>query len=205
MEQGKKDKKKKRTGLASVVRTFRKIHRTAAILLFVFFMIMAVTGMLLGWKKHSGDMIMPKSYTGIKNDIEGCLPVDSLRTIAFRILHDSVSPSLSTRLDRIDIRPEKGMVKFIFLNHYHEIQLDGHTGELLNIGFRASDLIENIHDASFLDRVLRTSNGQIKLVYTSIMGLALFTFVVTGFWLWYGPRRIRKTKASEKISSRKKH
>ena len=34
----------------------------------------------------------------------------------------------------------------------------------------------------------------IKLVYTSIMGLALIIFTLTGFWLWYGPKLIKKNK-----------
>ena len=49
-----------------------------------------------------------------------------------------------------------------------------------------------IHDGSILDYYIATSNGQIKLFYTSIMGLALLTFTITGFWLWYGPKRMRK-------------
>jgi uncharacterized iron-regulated membrane protein len=56
---------------------------------------------------------------------------------------------------------------------------------------RRSDFVENIHDGSILDRLLQT-NGIIKLIYTSIMGLALIIFVVTGFWLWYGPKRMRR-------------
>ena len=39
--------------------------------------------------------------------------------------------------------------------------------------------------------ILGTDYGQIKLVYTSIMGTALLIFTITGFWLWYGPKRYR--------------
>jgi hypothetical protein len=120
------------------------------------------------------------------------MSIDSLNNIASNILHDSISSDLSTQIDRIDIRKEKGMVKFIYENHYWGIQLDGATGKLLNISTRRSDFIENIHDGSIFDTYLGTSNGQIKLVYTSIMGLALLTFTITGFWLWYGPKRIRQ-------------
>ncbi|HRG29174.1 MAG TPA: hypothetical protein PLJ00_14850, partial [Chitinophagales bacterium] len=66
------------------------------------------------------------------------------------------------------------------------------TGKLLSIERRRSDFIEKVHDGSILDEVFNTSNGQIKLIYTSIMGLALLIFTITGFWLWYGPKRMRK-------------
>ncbi|MFW5831513.1 MAG: PepSY domain-containing protein [Prolixibacteraceae bacterium] len=179
---------------AGLLRTFRKIHRTTGALLFVFFFIISISGLLLGWKKHSGDIILPKSYKGISTDLKNWVPVDSLHTIACNILHDSVSPNLSSDLERIDIRKNKGMVKFVFSNHLWEIQLDGATGKLLNIGKRHSDLIENIHDGSVLDDFTGTENGQLKLIYSSIMGLSLLAFTITGFWLWYGPKRMRKNK-----------
>ncbi len=122
------------------------------------------------------------------------MPVDSLQTIACNVLHDSVSSNLSLEIERIDIRKDKGMVKFVFSNHLWEIQLDGATGKLLHIGKRHSDLIENIHDGSVLDDFTGTENGQLKLIYSSIMGLSLLAFTITGFWLWYGPKRMRKNK-----------
>ena len=147
---------------------------------------------MLGWKKHSNGLILPKSYKGTSTNLKDWLPVDSLHTIACAILHDSVSKDLSLELERIDIRKDKGMVKFVFIDHFWGIQLDGATGQLLHIERRNSDIIENIHDGSILDYYFGTTGEQIKLVYTSVMGLALFTFTITGFWLWYGPKRMRK-------------
>ena len=178
----------KRKNQAKTLRLFRKIHRITGISLFFF---VSITGILLGWKKHSGELLLAKSHQGTTTDLKKWLPLDSLNNIAGRILQDSISANLSTKIDRIDVRKEKGMVKFIYEDHYWGIQLDGATGELLNISTRRSDFIENIHDGSILDSYLGTSNGQIKLFYTSIMGLALLTFTITGFWLWYGPKRIR--------------
>lgn len=83
------------------------------------------------------------------------------------------------------------MVKFIFVKGYWGVQLDCTTGELLHLERRRSDFIENLHDGSYFDYVFSTNYGQIKLVYTSIMGTALLIFTVTGFWLWYGPKRYR--------------
>ncbi len=65
---------------------------------------------------------------------------------------------------------------------------------LLHIERRRSDFIENIHDGSILDYYFDTTGEYIKLVYTTIIGLALLTFTITGFWLWYGPKRMRRSK-----------
>jgi hypothetical protein len=97
-------------------------------------------------------------------------------------------------LERIDIRKEKGIVKFVYAKHYWEVQLDGATGNVLQVNLRKSDFIEDIHDASYLDTYFNTKGEPIKLTYTLIMGVALFLFCATGFWLWYGPKLLRNKK-----------
>ncbi len=179
---------------AKLLRIFRKIHRTTGAILFIFFFFVSVSGLLLGWKKNSGGLILPKTYEGTSADLKDWLPLDSLHKIACKILHDSVSKDLSLDLERIDVRNDKGMVKFVFIDHYWGIQIDGATGKLLHIERRRSDIVENFHDGSILDYFFNTKHEQIKLVYTSVMSLALMTFTITGFWLWFGPKRMRKRK-----------
>jgi hypothetical protein len=164
----------------------------------VFFLFISITGLLLGWKKNSAGLILPGSASGTSANLELWLPLDSLHKNACRFLHDSVSPELSTEIERIDIRKEKGMVKFVFTRHYWCIQLDGVTGELLQVGKRRSDLIEDLHNGLILDKYFGTGREQIKLAYTNIMGLALLVFTVTGFWLWYGPKRMKNKKKPAK-------
>lgn len=176
---------------AKILRISRKIHRTTGALLFVFFFITACTGLLLGWKKHAGGLILPKSYTGKSTNAQDWLPVHVLLENANKIAREQISPDLSLELERIDLRPDKGMVKFVFIEDYWGIQVDLTTGELLHIERRRSDFIENIHDGSILDYVFKTNSEQIKVVYTSILGTALLTFTITGFWLWYGPKQFR--------------
>lgn len=183
--------KSQRQKNARILRVFRKVHRITGIITFFFFFLIAGTGLLLGWKKHSGGLILAKSFEGTSTDTKDWLPIDSLKNRAFQILRDSVSPDVSTELDRIDIRPDKGMAKFVFLEKYLALQLDCSTGALLHLERRRADFLENIHDGSILDKYLKTSNGQIKLSYTTIMGLALLIFTITGFWLWYGPKWMR--------------
>lgn len=192
----------KRKKQAKILRVFRKVHRTTGAFLFVFFFFISVSGLLLGWKKNTAGMILPESQKGTSTNLRDWLPVDSLHTVACNTLHNSVSPQLSLELDRIDMRKDKGMVKFVFVDEYYEVQLDGATGNVLSIGQRRSDFLEKVHDGSILDRYLGTS-GVIKLVYTSMMGTSLLLFTITGFWLWYGPKRMKKTTKSKLVSTSK--
>lgn len=139
---------------------------------------------------------------GSSTELSLWLPVDQLAIMAARYLHDSVSSELSVELDRIDIRPQKGTAKFVFKDHYWGLQLDCTTGKLLLIERRKSDFIEDLHDGSILDDLFKTSDEQIKLGYTTILGISLLMLTITGFWLWYGPKRLRKTKKGS-VTNRK--
>ena len=122
------------------------------------------------------------------------LSVYSLHGIACRTLHDSIDATVALDLERIDFRPEKGMVKFVFIDQYWGVQLDCATGAVLHLERRGADLVENIHDGSILDYAFDTGCECFKLAYTTVMGLVLLLFTITGFWLWYGPKRMRRTK-----------
>jgi len=187
-----KNEKLLRIRQAGILRSFRSVHRKFGIALFAFFFIVGVTGILLGWKKHSGGIIQAKSQQGTSADFSKWLSLQELNDIAEQVLKDSLGQDFSAEVDRIDIRKDKGIVKFNYLNHFSEIQLDGASGKVLSVNHRRSDFIEKIHDGSILDFYLKTSDGQIKLFYTSLMGLGLIVFTITGFWLWYGPKRMRK-------------
>jgi hypothetical protein len=182
----------KRRKSARRIRYFRKIHRQTAVLLFLAFFIMAGTGLLLAWKKNSGGLILAKTESGTSTHLSQWLPLDSLKSAAVSFLHDSISPSLPPEIDRMDVRPGKGIVKFTFAGHYKGLQVDGATGKILRVENRNSDLIEQIHDGSILDFLFGTGNDLFKLTYSTIMGIALLLFTITGIWIWWGPKRMRK-------------
>lgn len=188
---------------AKRLRTFRKIHRFMGACLFIFFFVLSISGLLLGWKKNSQGMILPKSYQGISTNYEDWKSLDELHKNAVKIAHTQIDPNLSLELERIDVRPNNGMVKFVFAQDYWGIQLDLTTGKLLHIERRKSDFVENIHDGSILDYIFGTDGEYLKLVYTSIMGLSLLTFTVTGFWLWFGPKLLRKERDLQQLRETK--
>ena len=190
---------KQRKRQANILKLARKLHRTTGALLFVFFFILALTGLLLGWKKHSGNLILSKSYEGSSLEMKDWLPVDVLHQKAVAVVREQISPDISLELDRIDYRPDKGMVKFIFVEDFWGVQLDCATGEVLHIERRRSDFIEKVHDGSILDYWVDLDEGYIKLFYTTVMGSALLLFTISGFWLWYGPKRFRATSNHHRV------
>lgn len=179
------------------MRGARKVHRLTGALLFVFFFIVAITGLILGWKKNTGGYILAETHKGKSTDAKGWLPIHELQTKAIGYARERISADISDKIDRIDVRPDKGMVKFVFVEAYWGVQVDMTTGELLHIERRRSDFFEHIHDGTIVDALLGFESGQFKLVYTTIMGTALLTFTISGFWLWYGPKRF---KAGRSIS-----
>ena len=190
---------KSRKQQAKILRLFRKVHRATGAMLFLFFAVIAITGVLLGWKNVSNGSILPNSQQGASANLTEWKPISELHLKAVEVLKDSISNEISLELNRIDIRKEKGMVKFIFENHLWEVQLDGKTGNVLQIAKRHSDFFEDIHDGTVLDKAFGT-NKIFKVIYTSVMGLALMLFTVTGFWLWYGPKRLKKSKIKKELN-----
>lgn len=190
----------------NIIRNFRLVHRISGIVLVVFVLFIGITGIMLGWKKHSGGYLLPKTQHGTSTEFSQWKPLHVLHSKALQVLADSVSTDLNAELSRVDIRQQKGVVKFVFDTHLWEIQLDGATGNLLSLSKRRSDLIENFHDGSFLDHYFETNNEPIKLFYTTIMGISLILFSISGFWIWIGPKLLKKiVKKQYGKNNRKTH
>jgi uncharacterized iron-regulated membrane protein len=175
---------------ARTLRITRRIHRWMGATLFLLFLLVSLSGLLLGWKKNAADLIMPPTQKGSTHSTNGWIPLDSLASIAIQQM--GAINNEEWTIDRMDVRPEKGIVKIIFQQGHWETQLDGSSGKVLSVGKRHSDWIEHLHDGSLFDLWLDTHF--IKLLFTSVSGIALLTFTITGFWLWYGPKVMRKYK-----------
>lgn len=179
---------------AKILRNFRKIHKYTGISLVIFFLLVAISGIALGWKKHSAGIILPKTQEGTSKDLKNWIPIYKLETLANEVAKKEINKTKQLKLDKIDVRKNKGIVKFIYKTNNYEVQLDGATGKVLHKGVRYSDWIEDLHDGSLFDDLLSTNNEPIKVSYTSILGVALVVFCITGIWLWYGPKQMRKNR-----------
>ncbi|MBN2237462.1 MAG: PepSY domain-containing protein [Bacteroidales bacterium] len=175
---------------AKQLRIYRKIHRFSASFLFLFFLFIAISGILLGWKKNSNGILLAETQIGTSTDLKQWISLDSLQTLAIQA-HKEIHFEEGI-IERMEVRPDKGIIKFSFENSYLGLQIDGATGAILSTETRRSDFIEQIHDGSIVDKALGWSSGSFKVFYTSLMGLGLLVFTITGYWLWAGPRKIKR-------------
>lgn len=168
-----------------MLRSYRVYHRYLGLGLGVFLIISSVTGLLLGWKKDV-DLLQPPTQKGATTDLPQWISLADMATIAQTAL-DSAQQLPNTPIDRLEARPDKGIVKVLFAEGYWEVQLDGSTGKVLSVARRHSDWIEHLHDGSII------SDG-FKLVSMNVLGLGLLALVISGFILWLFPRKVRQLK-----------
>jgi len=162
--------------------------------MFVFFFVVSITAVLLGWK----DFFVGKVYhTDIKQkttkSLNEWLPLDSLRHLAVAGLKSKVPVGPDNKPDRMDARIDKGYIRFSFTGGY-TVQLNAKTGVLQAVEKKAPEWIIKIHDGEIIDDLFTINGGVAKTVYSSIMGLSLFFLTLSGFWMWFKPKQIRVAK-----------
>lgn len=159
----------------------RKLHRWATVLIVVPFFIVLISGLLLQVKKQF-DWIQPPTQAGSPGppavSYEAIL--DTARSV------NRAGISTWADVDRLDVRPDDGIVKVRGTNGW-EVQLDAQTGHVLHVAPRRSDLIESIHDGSwFHDRA--------KLWIFLPSAVVVFGLWGTGVYLFYLPYGVRWRK-----------
>lgn len=169
---------------AKRTRTYRIWHKRVGLALFVVFAIVSISGILLAYKDPMG--LKPKTQNvALTNDWKS---VEELLITAQTIVTDSLG--LDATIDRLDIRPDIGVVKVLFKNHFTELQLSGMTAELLSVQTRSDHIIERIHDGSIIE--FYTSQSDVsKWIFSTLSGIGLLGLVVTGLGLWYAPRSMK--------------
>ena len=162
----------------------RKTHYWGSIICAIPVIIIIITGMLLMFKKQS-DWIQPPSTRGISKT-----PSISFEHILVRLQqHNEININSWNDIKRLDIRPSKGIMK-IQLKTNVEIQMDSQNGEILQIAFRRSDIIESIHDGSFF-------HDNIKYFLFFPAAIILLILWITGIYLFINIY-IRKRKERER-------
>ena len=167
----------------------RKLHRWGAVLIAVPLLIVILTGLLLQLKKQL-PWVQPPMQTGSVSE-----PVVDWATMVQACVADSQAGIKSwADIDRLDVRPDRGIVKVQAKNRW-ELQLDLGTGEVLSSTYRRSDLIESLHDGTFFSEPA-------KLWIFLPNGLILLGLWFTGVYLWYLPflaKRRKQKKAKSKL------
>ena len=162
----------------------RKLHRWGAIIALAPVVVVIGTGVLLLLKKEV-TWIQPPTQEGAGGD----------PSIGFEEILEAArsTPELEVEswddVDRLDVRPDKGVVKVRADNRW-EIQVDTKTAEVLQVAYRRSDLIESLHDGSwFHDRA--------KLWIFLPSAVVLLSLWITGVYLWLVPHLARRKRRRE--------
>jgi uncharacterized iron-regulated membrane protein len=166
----------------------RQIHHWASPVIMLPLGLVVVTGILLMLKKDIAWIQPPTQRT----EAAGELPQQS-----FSALFDAARsvPELELtswqELDRVDVKPDKGVVKFVAGNGW-EAQIDSATGEVVQVAYRRSDLIESLHDGSFFA-------SWAKLWVFLPSGVVLLVLWGTGIYLFILPhwKKAQKRRARQ--------
>jgi len=169
-------------------RDTRKIHKVGAIIIALPFLVILITGLLLQVKKDVA-WVQPSSIEGVSK-----IPIITFQQI-LEVAKSVPEAEINTWADinRLDVRPDKGMVK-IRANNQWEIQIDSETAEILQVEYRRSDIIEAMHDGSwFADAA--------KYWIFLPTGFIILVLWITGIYMYFIPalNKRRNQKRMEKI------
>ena len=172
----------------SAASTNRKLHRVGALVSALPVLVILLTGLVLQLKKEVS-WIQPATLRG--SGTVPSLSFDQLLEISRGVEEASIESW--DDVDRLDVRPDKGVIKVRAQNRY-EIQVDAETGEVLQVAYRRSDLIESLHDGSWF-------HPGVKLWVFLPAGLLLLLLWVSGVYLWLLPHLVRRRRREAKESA----
>ena len=176
----------------SLLQQFRNLHKKFASVLFVFFFLIGLTGSLLSFKSAFTKVIFENKEISGESKLTAILPLDSLETIATTILNEKANMKFK-KSEKVEIKIAKGTVLFYYKDAY-SIQLNGSSGEPILIEKKFGGIIQDIHDGAILDSLFINKLSLSKKVYSIIMGLSLLLLTITGTYLWYKPKMIKKSR-----------
>jgi len=159
----------------------RLSHRWGSIIALLPITIIIFSGIVLQLKKVS-PYIQPPTQRGAGT--EPAIGFERILEVA-RTVPEAEIESWED-IDRLDVRPGKGVVKVQCKNRY-EVQIDTETAEILQVAFRRSDLIESIHDGTYF-------NDHFKLWVFLPAGIVLAMLVITGLHLFFLPYFARRKR-----------
>ena len=166
----------------------RLVHRWGSILIAVPALCVLLTGVVLQLKKQSA-WIQPSTQNGAQREPK--LSFEEVLDIVKTVPEAEIQSW--DDIDRLDVRPSKGMLKVRAKNRW-EVQVDTATGDVLQVAFRRSDLIESLHDGSFF-------SDWVKLGIFLPTALVLVVLWGTGVYLFFLPQLAKRKKRLQKSKS----
>ena len=162
----------------------RKTHYWGSFVIMLPVLLIIVSGILLQLKKEIHWLQPPTKKGQVQNN--PTITLDDILSTVKKI--DEVNIKSWSDIDRLDLRVEKGIVKVRGKNRW-EVQIDTQTKKVLQVAYRRSDLIEQLHDGSWF-------NDKVKLYIFLPSGIILFILWSTGLYMLILPytRKWKKKK-----------
>ena len=167
----------------------RLTHRWGSFLVLIPTAIILGSGLVLHLKKEF-DWIQPPTQPGSSAELS--LSFDQILEAVQHVPQTQVESW--DDIDRLDVRPGKGMLKVRCRNRW-EVQLDTKTGDVLQVAYRRSDLIESVHEGSFF-------HASTKLWLFLPSGLVLVLLWLTGIYMFFQPYYAKWKKRHKKTLGR---
>lgn len=159
----------------------RRLHRWGAIGTALPFLLVIVSGLLLQVKKQF-TWVQPAE----QRTTAGVPQVAWDAVLAAAMTHSDAGVTGWSDIDRVDVRPSKGILKVITKSRW-EFQVALDDGRLMQTAYRRSDLIEQLHDGSFF-------GDPVKLWIFLPSGLIVFGLLLTGLYLWILPTLTKRKR-----------
>lgn len=121
----------------------RKFHYWAAMVAALPLVVVIATGLLLQLKKQL-HWVQPPEKRGVSK--EPTLALARVLEVCRSVPEAEVTSWAD--IDRVDVRPSRGLIKVTTVNGW-EVQIDAQSGEVLQVAYRRSDVIEAMHDGSW--------------------------------------------------------
>ena len=168
------------------IKLSRKLHYWGAFIVLLPALIIFITGILLHLKKDI-DWIQPPLK---ESEIENFPIITFDKILSASIGVEEANIKSWADISRLDVRPEKGIVKVKAKNHW-EVQIDTHTGSVVQVAYRRSDIIEKIHDGSWF-------HVNIKYWLFFPASVVLLILWITGIYMIFFPYVFKSRKKTLK-------
>ncbi|MFQ3588515.1 MAG: PepSY-associated TM helix domain-containing protein [Fimbriimonadaceae bacterium] len=173
----------------------RTWHRWIGLACSIALLLISATGFLLAIKARV-DWIRPAERTGTLSDAPSTVVgVEAAMAAAFaQGIPELASPA---DVDRVDYRPKRNVYKVVSRRGYHEVQVDGANGEVLQVARRNDQFIEDLHDLSFFGEPLHRW-------VLPVVGAGLFALSLSGVVIYSVPvvRRMRFRRSGRSAAGR---
>jgi uncharacterized iron-regulated membrane protein len=172
-------------------RLLRVVHRWVGVVGSLFLLTLSVTGFLLATKGSFGWVRPPEMSGTDMTSLAEAVGIHEAAEAAFSV---GIAELRDTKdIDRIDYRPKSNVYKVVSKEGYHEVQVDGATGRVLQVARRVDQLSEDIHDLSFVHDAAHT-------YWLPVVSLLLFYLSASGIVMFCTPlfRRFRHRSALRK-------